>query len=99
MNRAVSIEGDQTPGYFISDHSTETLSYSIILCGNSSNLIIRSLLTDGNLAIAALSVIKIGFLNENIKEQLDIYKEKFDVVIINDGDFNYINKIVNQVLS
>ena len=38
-------------------------------------------------------IIKIGFLNENIKEQLDIYKEKFDVVIINDGDFNYINKI------
>ena len=44
-------------------------------------------------------IIKIGFLNENIKEQLDIYKEKFDVVIINDGDFNYINKIVNQILS
>lgn len=42
-------------------------------------------------------LIKIGFLNENIKEDLDLYKKKFDVVITNDGSMDYLNKIMDNL--
>ncbi|MBW2998643.1 hypothetical protein KY321_03835, partial [Candidatus Woesearchaeota archaeon] len=38
-------------------------------------------------------VIKIGFLNEDLT-QLPLYKEKFDVVITNDGDMGYVLDLV-----
>jgi len=43
------------------------------------------------------NIIKIGFLNENIEQSLEIYKKSFDVVILNDGDFSYINQLMEQI--
>jgi 5'-nucleotidase len=43
------------------------------------------------------NLIKIGFLNENIEQSLEIYKKSFDVVILNDGDFSYINQLMEQI--
>lgn len=43
-------------------------------------------------------IIKVGFLNENIEENLEIYKEDFDIVITGDGDFSEVNKILKKVL-
>ena len=43
-------------------------------------------------------LIKIGFLNENVKENLKKYQENFDVVITEDGSFDYINKLVKDIL-
>ncbi len=40
------------------------------------------------------NLISIGFLNENIKENLEIYKKNFDVVIPNDGSFDFINEFL-----
>jgi cytosolic 5'-nucleotidase 3 len=44
-------------------------------------------------------IIKIGFLNENKDELLDKFKESFDIIIINDGSFEYINQLLNKILS
>lgn len=39
-------------------------------------------------------ILKIGFLNEDIKSKLELYKSKFDVVITDDGTMNYVNKLL-----
>ena len=43
------------------------------------------------------NLIKIGFLNENIEQNLEQYKEAYDVVITNDGDFTYINQLLKRL--
>jgi cytosolic 5'-nucleotidase 3 len=44
------------------------------------------------------NLLKIGFLNENIKENLDKYKENFDLIILNDGDMEFVNKLMKELL-
>ncbi len=44
-------------------------------------------------------LIKIGFLNEKIEESLGQYKENFDVVITNDGDFGFVNKLMREIIA
>jgi 5'-nucleotidase len=43
-------------------------------------------------------IINIGFLNEETKKNLEEFKEAFDIVILNDGSMNYVNKLVNEIL-
>lgn len=43
------------------------------------------------------NLIKIGFLNYNIEENLERYKENFDVVITGDGDFSFINDLIEGI--
>lgn len=45
------------------------------------------------------ALIKIGFLNKKVKERINKYEQEFDVVIKNDGDFNYVNNIMREVLT
>ncbi|NVP17199.1 hypothetical protein HUU51_00605 [Candidatus Gracilibacteria bacterium] len=40
------------------------------------------------------NLLKIGFLNDNIDELLEEYKKNYDVVIVGDGDFEFINEIL-----
>lgn len=40
------------------------------------------------------NLLKIGFLNENVNEQLKHYKKAYDVIILNDGDFSFVNRLV-----
>ncbi len=42
-------------------------------------------------------IIKIGFLNEDVENKLELYKSKFDVVITNDGSMNYVNKLLDEL--
>ncbi len=42
-------------------------------------------------------IIKIGFLNEDVENKLDLYKSKFDVVITNDGSMDYVNQLMDQL--
>ena len=44
------------------------------------------------------NLIKIGFLNENVDENLESFKNNFDVVILNDGDFSYVNELIKKVV-
>ncbi len=43
------------------------------------------------------NIFKIGFLNERIRESLDDYKERYDVVILNDGPMKYVNDFLKIV--
>ena len=44
------------------------------------------------------NLIKIGFLNENIKTNLPIFKKHFDVILLNDASMDYINQLIKKVL-
>lgn len=42
-------------------------------------------------------IIKIGFLNEKVEENLKFYKKAFDVVILNDGTMKFVNKLIRKI--
>lgn len=44
------------------------------------------------------NLIKIGFLNENIEENIENYRRNFDVIILNDSSMNYVNKLLKEIL-
>lgn len=44
------------------------------------------------------NVIKIGFLNEEVERNLNVYKNNFDILILNDGDMNYVNMLLREVV-
>ena len=43
------------------------------------------------------NLIKIGFLNENIEKDLEIYKKKFEVIITYDYNMNYVNNLIKEI--
>ena len=43
------------------------------------------------------TIIKIGFLNEDVANKLALYKTKFDVVITNDSSMEYINQLLKEL--
>ncbi len=43
------------------------------------------------------NLLKIGFLNEDVEKNLPCYKENFDVVITNDGDFSFVNDFLESL--
>ncbi len=44
------------------------------------------------------NLIKIGFLNEKIEENLEPFKKNYDVVILNDGSFEFVNEMMNEII-
>ena len=44
-------------------------------------------------------ILRIGFLNENVEDNLEEYKKKFDVVITGVGDFSYVNGLLSEILN
>jgi len=44
------------------------------------------------------TLIKIGFLNEAVEENLPQYQENFDVIVLNDGNMNYLNDLLKQII-
>lgn len=45
------------------------------------------------------NLLTIGFLNEKVEENLENFKKVFDVIIVNDGDFGYINETLKEILT
>ena len=43
------------------------------------------------------NLIKIGFLNPGEEQNLEKYKENFDMIITNDGSFEEINKLIKEI--
>lgn len=56
--------------------------------------------SDGDLEMIAgfnyNNLLKVGFLNEKVKENLNKYKKDFDVVIANDSNMNYVCDFVKE---
>lgn len=44
------------------------------------------------------NLISVGFLNENVEENLKSYKNNFDVVLTNDGSFDFVNKFLRDIV-
>ena len=44
------------------------------------------------------NLIKIGFLNKNVDENLERYTNEFDVVLTGDGDMDYVNGLLKRIL-
>lgn len=44
------------------------------------------------------NLIKIGFLNERTEEQINDYKRCFDVVLLNDTNFGFINNLLKEIV-
>eukprot|EP01125_Pyxidicula_operculata_P005807 TRINITY_DN2026_c0_g1_i3.p1 TRINITY_DN2026_c0_g1~~TRINITY_DN2026_c0_g1_i3.p1 ORF type:complete len:254 (-),score=69.43 TRINITY_DN2026_c0_g1_i3:109-870(-) len=43
-------------------------------------------------------VLKIGFLNKNIEENLESYSKSFDVLILNDGTFEFPLQLIREII-
>ncbi len=43
------------------------------------------------------NLIKAGFLNYDVEKNLKDFKSNFDVIILNDGTFNYINELTREI--
>jgi len=43
------------------------------------------------------NVITVGFLNEDVKKNLPHYQDKFDVLILNDSSFDYVNNLLKEL--
>jgi 5'-nucleotidase len=56
-------------------------------------LLLWDSLWDANM-VKSWNVIKIWFLNDKIDELLEEYKKHYDIIILNDGDFTFINKLL-----
>ena len=44
------------------------------------------------------NLIKIGFLNKNIKENLPYYKKAYDVLLTNDTSMKFVNNLLRKIL-
>lgn len=75
----------------MSDDST------VLLVGDSTGDVSMS---EGLLSedVRSTRELKVGFLNFNISDRIDEYQNVYDVLILNDGDFGYINHIVRQII-
>ncbi|MFA6088441.1 MAG: hypothetical protein WC755_01130 [Candidatus Woesearchaeota archaeon] len=45
------------------------------------------------------NIIRFGFLSDDIAKEFDEYKKHFDVIILHDGKMDYVNKIINDILT
>lgn len=44
------------------------------------------------------NLIKIGFLNEDVKKNLKFYNKAYDALILNDSPMDYVNKMLKDIL-
>jgi len=44
------------------------------------------------------NLIKVGFLNENIEESLEIYKQNYDILILYDSPMDYVNELLKEII-
>ena len=44
------------------------------------------------------NLIKVAFLNKEVNKYLALYKRNYDVVLLNDCDMRYVNKLINELI-
>ena len=44
------------------------------------------------------NLLKIAFLNEDVEKNLPYYKKNYDILILNDSDMSYVNKLLNEIV-
>ncbi len=76
----------------------DTPSYNLVK-DRKNVIVIGDSLEDSKMAINFKynNIISIGFLNSDIEEKLEIYKNTFDIVITKDGSFKQILELLNEL--
>jgi len=46
----------------------------------------------------AENIIKVGFLNEKVEENLEHYKKLFDVVLLDDPPFDFVVELIKDII-
>ena len=44
------------------------------------------------------NLLKIGFLNYEVEKNLDKFKQDFDVLVLNDGEMDFVNDLIMNFL-
>lgn len=67
--------------------------------GRKNVLLLGDSLSDAGMikGFVCENIIKIGFLNERIEENIDRYKERYDAVVLNDGSMEYVNNLLKDL--
>lgn len=75
-------------------------AYSSLVANRKNVVLIGDTLGDATMTdgLPHNVVIKVGFLNEKIEENLPHYQKTFDVVILNDGSFDFVNELLGDIL-
>ena len=47
--------------------------------------------------IEGINVISVGFLNDAVEENLQEYKKKFDIIVLEDGSFEFVNDLLKEL--
>ena len=69
---------------------------------NRKNVLLLGDSVDDNAMVEGFEydeIIRIGFLNEKMEENKEKYLESFDVVITSDGSMEYVNELMDRLLS
>jgi len=43
-------------------------------------------------------LLKIGFVNDKVEQRLEAYKKVFDVLILHDGSFEFLESLLKEIL-
>jgi len=43
------------------------------------------------------NILKVGFLNDKIEDNLPAYKKAYDVIILNDGTMNFVKELIKEI--
>ena len=44
------------------------------------------------------NLIKIAFLNKNTEKNLELYKKNYDIIVLNDSDMAFVNKLLRELI-
>jgi 5'-nucleotidase len=44
------------------------------------------------------NILKIGYLNEKVEENMENYKKVYDVLILNDGSLEFVNNLLQSLI-
>jgi cytosolic 5'-nucleotidase 3 len=87
----------------LNKHETEIKSLPVYkeLKKRKNVILIGDLIEDLDMAkgFPYKNIIKIGFLCDNINENLEAFKKNFDIVITNDSDMNYVNELLKKIIN
>lgn len=83
------------------EHSIETSPYAKEIKNKKNVILLGDSLGDINMCdgIEHDNIIKIGFLNFNVQENLEKYKEVYDVIILNDGSMDYVINLLFDIIN
>ncbi len=86
----------------LNKHETEIKSHPVYeeLLKRKNVILLGDLIEDIDMvwSFPYKNLIKIGFLNEKVEENLEDYKKNFDIIITSDSDMSYVNELIGKII-